>query len=134
MIDGYPVLGKCEDLTGLGEIWAVCAIGFGRTRKKIIHQVERYKNVMFATLVDPKAEVGRTCKVFEGSIICANSVLISNVNIGSHTIINLDCTIGHDSSIRDFVTVYPSVNIFGNCFVGSCSELGTGIHIMQGKR
>ncbi len=48
-------------------------------------------------------------------------------------IINLDCTLGHDDVIEDFVTIYPSVNVSGNVIVGECCELGTGMQIIQGK-
>lgn len=49
-------------------------------------------------------------------------------------IINLDCTLGHDDVIEDFVTIYPSVNVSGNVIVGECCELGTGVQIIQGKK
>ena len=49
-------------------------------------------------------------------------------------IINLDCTLGHDDVIGDFVTIYPSVNVSGNMVVGECCELGTGAQIIQGKK
>ena len=45
----------------------------------------------------------------------------------------MDCTVGHDVILHDFVTVYPSVNISGNVVVGNYSELGTGTKIIQGK-
>ena len=57
-----------------------------------------------------------------------------NIKIGNHAIVNLDCTIGHDTEIEDFVTIYPSVNVSGNCRIGQCTELGTGMQIIQGKR
>ena len=49
-------------------------------------------------------------------------------------IINLDCTLGHDDVIGDFVTTYPSVNVSGNVVVGECCELGTGTQVIQGKK
>lgn len=69
----------------------------------------------------------------EGSIICAGTILTVDISIGNHVIINLDCTLGHDDIIHDFVTIYPSVNISGNIVVGECVELGTGMQIIQGK-
>lgn len=48
-------------------------------------------------------------------------------------IINLDCTLGHDNIICDFVTIYPSVNVSGN-MVEECVELGTEMQIIQGKK
>ena len=56
-----------------------------------------------------------------------------DITIGSHVIINLDCTIGHDAVLQDCVTLYPSVNVSGNCTIGECVELGTGMQIIQGR-
>ena len=46
----------------------------------------------------------------------------------------MDCTVGHDAVLNDFVTLYPSVNISGITNIGKASELGTGTQIIQGKR
>ena len=56
-----------------------------------------------------------------------------NISIGEHVIINLDCTVGHDAILDDFVTLYPSVNVSGATRVGRCTELGTGVQIIEGK-
>ena len=91
-------------------------------------------NIIPATLVHPSVLMNKknVC-IGEGSIVCASNILTVNINVGKHTLINLDCTIGHDVIIEDYVTIYPSVNISGNCKVALCSELGTGTHIIQGK-
>ena len=68
-----------------------------------------------------------------GNIICTQSILTVNITLGNFNHINLDCTVGHDVILHDFVTVYPSVNISGNVEVGNYSELGTGTKIIQGK-
>ena len=60
--------------------------------------------------------------------------MILDVSIGSHTIINLDCTLGHDDVIGSFVTIYPSANVSGMVCIGDCSEIGTGTQIRQGIR
>ena len=88
----------------------------------------------FATLVDPSALVSNRVDIGEGSIICAGTIITVDIKIGNHVIINLDCTIGHDDVIEDFVTIYPSVNVSGNVLIGECSELGTGMRIIQGKK
>ncbi|MWK60345.1 transferase, partial [Pseudomonas otitidis] len=61
------------------------------------------------------------------------TIITVDIKIGNHVIINLDCTLGHDDIIHDYVTIYPSVNVSGNVEVGECSELGTGMQIIQGK-
>lgn len=128
----YVVLGGCDYLKTLGEVYAVCAVGAAKVRKSVIEKIQE-SSIKFATLIDPSALISKRVEVGEGTIICANSILTVDIKIGKHVIINLDCTIGHDDIIDDFVTIYPSVNVSGNVHLGECSELGTGMQIIQGK-
>lgn len=131
--DGIEVLGSCEYLKSLENVYAVCAIGSAQIRKKI---VEKFKesSVKFATLIDPSVVMSKRVKLGLGDIICAGTILTTDIVIGNHVIINLACTLGHDDVIDDFVTIYPNANISGNVSIGPCSELGTGMKIIQGKR
>jgi sugar O-acyltransferase (sialic acid O-acetyltransferase NeuD family) len=131
---GYPVVGKIDDLKSINdEVWVVCAVGSAKIRKNIINKLEKQRNLKFATLVDPSVIMSKSVHIGEGTIICAGTILTVDCNIGKHVIINLDCTIGHDDKIHDFVTVYPSVNISGNVEVEELVELGTGSQVIQGK-
>lgn len=129
----YHVFGGCEYLSALKDVYAVCAVGSSNVRKKIIEKLKD-TSVKFATLVDPSVLYSNSVKIGEGAIVCAGTIITVDVNIGDHVIVNLDCTIGHDAVIDDFVTIYPSVNVSGNVFIGKCSELGTGTQIIQGKK
>lgn len=134
-INSYPVLGGSDCLVNYPEAYIVCAVGASKIRKKIIERINSIsKDVKYATLIDPTVEYSKSVTIGEGSIICAHTILTVNIDIGSHVIINLDCTVGHDAVIHDFVTVYPSVNISGNTDIMECSELGTGAQIIQGKK
>lgn len=66
------------------------------------------------------------------AIICAGTIIAVYVRIGRHEI-NLAYTVEEDDVIHDYITFYLNVNISGNVEVGECSELGTGIQIIQGK-
>lgn len=57
-----------------------------------------------------------------------------DTHIEQHDIINLDCIIGHDVVLADFVTLYPSVNVSGKVKISECTEIGTGSIIIQVKR
>lgn len=133
--DTYQVLGGCNYLEKqLEDVWCVCAVGSAKIRKQIIEKISGYKNVHFATLIDPSVVCSKRTAIGEGSIICAGTFLTVDIAVGKHVIINLDCTVGHDAVLEDFVTVYPSVNISGNVHVEECVELGTGTQVIQGKR
>ena len=132
--DGYPVVGDSEYLQKLpGEVWAVCAIGASKTRKKVIEKLSQSPNIKFATVIDPSVICSGRVDIGCGTIICAGTIITVDISIGNHVIINLDCTIGHDDRICDYVTLYPSVNVSGNVNLGECVEIGTGTQIIQGK-
>ena len=131
--DGYPVLGGCDYLMSLGEVYAVCAIGSSKLRRAVVKKLAE-SAVRFASVIDPSVILSNRVSIGEGTIICAGSIVTVDIAIGRHNIINLDCTIGHDVVLNDFDTLYPSVNVSGNVVVGTCCELGTGAQIIQGKR
>lgn len=132
--DDYLVLGGCEYLLQTGEeAWVVCAVGSAKVRKIIVDKLKENDNLKFATLIDPSVILSKRVNIGEGTIICAGTIITVDVTIGKHVIINLDCTLGHDDVIGDFVTIYPSVNVSGCVTVGECSELGTGMQVIQGK-
>ncbi len=134
IVNGYPVLGRDEELATHPDAYTVCAVGAAKVRRRIIDKVKSLSpSQKYATLIDPSVEKSALVKIGEGSIICAHCLLTVNIEIGSHVIINLDCTVGHDAIIEDFVTVYPSANISGITRIGEGSELGTGMQIIQGK-
>lgn len=133
-INGYPVLGTVNDAIHYLDAFFVCAIGAANVRWKVINTLlEVHPNAKFGTLIDPTVEKSDTVSIGEGSIVCAHSILTVNICIGRHVIVNLDCTIGHDVVLEDFVTVYPDANISGDVHIGECCELGTGMQILQGK-
>ena len=133
-INGYPVLGTVNDAIRYPDAFFVCAIGTANVRRKVIHKLlEINPKAKFGTLVDPSADISRYNQIGEGTIICAHSILTVNIHVGRHVIVNLDCTVGHDVVLEDFVTVYPGANISGDVHVGECCELGTGMQILQGK-
>lgn len=134
-VNGYHVLGKSEDAVDYRDSYFVCAIGSSKTREKIVNRLKVINpDILFGTVIDPSVEMSDYVSIGEGSIICAHSIITVNISLGSHVIINLDCTIGHDAIIEDFVTLYPSVNVSGITHIGHAVELGTGMQVIQGKK
>lgn len=134
VINGYEVLGKTADIGKYPDVYFVCAVGASRTREIIIRKLKSVNpNIKFGKVIDPSVEISNLVTIGEGTIICAHTIITVNIAIGNHVIINLDCTVGHDAVIQDFVTMYPSVNVSGITHIGHAAELGTGMQIIQGK-
>ena len=133
-INGYKVLGRTKDIVSYPDAYFVCAVGASKVREKIIAKMKQVNpDIRFATVIDPSVEKSELVTIGEGTIICAHTIITVNISIGEHVIINLDCTIGHDAVLEDYVTLYPSVNVSGMTHIGHASELGTGMQIIQGK-
>ena len=133
-VNQYTVIGTTESIKqSEKDLYVICAVGNAKTRKKIIQNLENTKPIHFATVIDPTVIHSDEITIGEGSILCAGTILTTNITIGKHVIINLDCTVGHDAVIEDYTTLYPSVNVSGMTTIGTGSEIGTGVNIIQGK-
>ena len=134
VLNGYGVLGTTDSISEYIDSYFVCAVGNSVTRKKIIDRLTAINpEIKFATLLDPTVEISKYASIGEGSIVCAHSIITVNIEVGKHSIVNLDCTIGHDAVLKDYVTLYPSVNVSGATLIDECTEIGTGTQIIQGK-
>lgn len=134
-VNGYTVLGGSDYLINrITPLAVTCAIGASKTRKKAIEKIKSNDNLSFPNLIDPSVQMSSHIKLGVGNIICAENILTVNISVEDFCIINLNCTVGHDAILSSFVTLYPSVNISGNTYLGECVELGTGTQIIQGKK
>lgn len=66
------------------------------------------------------------CHVGGGSILCAGTVLTTDVQLGNHVLMNLNSTAGHGVRIGDYVTIAPGCHINGEVEIGECCEIGSG--------
>lgn len=132
-LDNPKVIGNDDYVAAYQEeLYVAIGIGTSATRKKIYTNYKNNPNIRFVNLIDPSVlHSDRVC-FGEGNIICAGTIITVDIRIGNCNIINLDCTVGHDAVLEDFVTVNPSVNISGNVRLGLGTNIGTGTQIIQG--
>lgn len=86
-----------------------------------------------ATLVHPRVEMSKLVSIGYGSVVCAGSILTTNVSLGEHVHVNLGCTISHDVDIGDYTTLSPGVHISGHVQIGKDVFIGTGASIINGR-
>ena len=132
-IHGYNIVGDDEWLANYeGEIYVVCGVGSISLRKKIVQKYQDKENILFPNIISRGAIFSDSVEMGRGCIVCTNSILTVDICMGDFVTINLDCTIGHDVVLVDYITLYPSVNISGNVHIKSNTEIGTGTKIIQG--
>lgn len=126
--EGWPILGTLDQ--GRAEMNCVIAVGAPRTRRLLAARLQRL-NPRFAT-IDVEGRHHATVDIAPGAMVVAGVRTTVTTSIGMHFIGNLNCTIGHDVRIGDFVTLAPLVAVSGNVQIGSGVEVGTGACIREG--
>lgn len=91
------------------------------------------KGLRATTIIHPRVESSEYVTLDAGTIICAGSALTTDIKIGRHVHINLDCTVGHDVGIGDFSTLSPGVHVSGHVMIGHGVFVGTGVTIINGS-
>ena len=127
------VVGKGRDIDTIREgMSIVVAIGDPGLKSRLISKIHN-PNISFPVLIHPSVVIGDESRVTlgDGAIIGAGSILTLDIEVGRHTLINLNCTIGHDSRIGDYSSLMPGVNIAGNVNVGTGSFLGSGVNVIN---
>lgn len=108
----------------------IVAIADSKHRQRIVESLP--KKTKFFTHIHPTAQIqGEDVIIGEGGIICAGTIITTNVKIGKHAHINLITTIGHDCVIGDYFTTAPGVQISGNETIGNRVYFGTRSCIKQ---
>lgn len=133
MVNGYPVLGKTEELNRWPTpISMAISIGDPKVKKNVIDKITN-PLVDYPTLIHPLAWIGEKefVEIGKGCIVCAGNLITTNIKMGNFVILNLGCTVGHDTVIRDYASFMPSVNISGEVTIGKGVYLGTGAKIIN---
>jgi sugar O-acyltransferase (sialic acid O-acetyltransferase NeuD family) len=132
IVDGYPVLGGLNTLNAFAEPVAVAlAVADPQGRKKLRSAIVN-GNITFPTLIHPsvlRGDIERN-SLAEGAIVCAGTIMTTNVHIKSFAIINLMCSIGHDVTIGEYCSLMPSCSISGFVTLEEEVLIGTGARIL----
>ena len=128
---GDDYLGPIAEIsTGLGREILI-GIGDPLIKRELVNKLQpkslRYANVVSKhTVISPDNFKG------EGIIVCDGVIATVNYTIGSHVLLNLNVTIGHDVVIGNYCSIMPGANISGNVTIGEATLIGSGAVILQG--
>jgi len=130
MINGLKVLGDINWFKNNRGVECVVAIGEPEVKKKVVEKLKKI-GVSFCNIIHPSVIMSEFVELGEGVIICAGNILTVNIKIKNHVIINPNCTIGHITSIDDYCTINPSVNINGGNHIHQGVYIGTNAATIQ---
>lgn len=132
IINDFPVLGGLNELNNFEEgLCVVICVADPKIKKNIIKRIEN-KNISYPSIVHPKASISNDyVSIGKGCIICEGTIITCNIDIENFVILNLSCTVGHDTKIGAFSSFMPSVNISGEVYIEECVYVGTGAKIIN---
>lgn len=131
-VDGVPVKLLSEIERPFADARFIVAIGNPALRRTKALACEE-AGFTPATLVHPRVEMSNRVNLGQGVVVCAGSILTTNIDVGHHVQINIGCTISHDVTIGDFTTLSPGVHVAGNVVLGRDVFVGVGACIINGS-
>jgi len=110
------------------------ALGVGNpsVRMRLVEELKAaYPSLAWPALIHPSVQHDASCKFGEGSTISAGTIATVNVEIGAFVLVNLTCTIGHETVIGEGSVINPLTAISGGVRIGKRVLVGTQASILQ---
>jgi sugar O-acyltransferase (sialic acid O-acetyltransferase NeuD family) len=130
-LNDIPVMSLVAAYQQFPAALAIGGIGAPHLRQRVMEKAAAI-GFAAATLIHPQTASSRWVTIGTGTVICAGCILTTNITLGQHVQINLDCTIGHDVVMDDYVTLAPGVHVSGQVRLGKRVYVGTGAVIING--
>jgi sugar O-acyltransferase (sialic acid O-acetyltransferase NeuD family) len=129
-VHDLPLLSGIEWLTRHPEVCYVVAVGPSASRRRVVQRIGAACGNPPATLIHPRAWMGRGVELGRGCVVCAGSLLTTDIRLGAHVHVNVGSTIAHDTVLDDYVTLGPGVHLAGGVVLREGVELGVASAVM----
>jgi sugar O-acyltransferase (sialic acid O-acetyltransferase NeuD family) len=130
----HRIVGNDDDLLAWPTpVAVVFGIGWPARIAAVAARVAAAPHIACPALVHPTAVVGPMVSLGEGVLLCAGTVVTTDVEIGSRTLVNLQSAIGHDVRIGCDCVLNVGVRVSGNVTLGDRCLVGSGAVILQGR-
>lgn len=125
MIAGLQVLGTINKLPsfiekGYSVAWG---IAFPKVKASLVKSCECL-NADFPSFISKSAWLSNHVSIGKGCIIYPGSSINYETVVGNFVIVNMNCAIGHNTELNDFVSLAPGVNLGGYTQVGKRTQMG----------
>ena len=131
-IAGYKILGSVDLIENLNETGLCVAICIHSPRvKQLLVQRLRDYDLENPNFISPYAWVSKGCTFGKGIIVYPGVAINYECEIGDFVNMNMNCAIGHNSTIQSYSSLAPGVNLGGFTFVEEGVDLGIGSSTLQ---
>lgn len=134
VLNGYPVLGRPEDMVKYKDVFFVyaplLAMPYGKPNAERLEKMglppER-----FATLIHPSAWIATHTQIGHGVVIMPMAHVRQNTVIGNHVTLLCGSSVGHDSTVADYSYLGHSVVIGAQVKLEKGAYLGTSVTTLE---
>ncbi len=137
-VDGFPVIGKLEDLPRLLETtdyyfsWAIHLVGRNYKTAEMF-AAANIPDDRLATIVHKSAFIGKGATLCPGAFVMYNCYIGPNAHIGKCSLVMANCSIGHDTYIDDICHCSVGAIMTGYSRLSYCSDLAVGSTLIAYK-
>ena len=128
----YKIRGTIDEFDFNRTDYVVISISDPVIKEKVYHRLKEKVNIY--TFIAYTAIVGDPRNIGEGSVICPNSIISSNVIVGKCVTVNCGSQLGHDSRIGDFSSFMANVMIGGTATIAKRVYFGSQSALVPGKK
>jgi len=135
-VNGLKILGGLEVLDSFDHaVNLVIAMGDPSVKAALRRKLD-LSRVHFPVIRHPSVIIQNndTIRIGAGCILCAGSIFTTDIIIGDHVLVNLNCTVGHDAAIGSFSSLMPGVNVAGCVTIGEEVLIGSGSNVLNQVR
>lgn len=128
-VRGLPVLAPAQ--TAAGEEYVI-GIAAPAVRRRLSAELDS-RGLVSRTVVHPQAIVAPETTLGPGTLVMGGAYVSSSVTLGPHCQVHYNATVGHDSVLEAFVSVYPGANVSGSVHLREGATVGSAACVLQGR-
>ncbi len=128
----FPIFKSEEAVAILFKTDNQFTIGVGNPiTRELLYKKFLHLGGKFVSSISPLAVIGNYGnQIEEGCNIMTGTIITNDITIKKGCLINLNCTVGHDTYIGEFTELSPGVSVSGNCTIGAYCTIGTNATIL----
>jgi sugar O-acyltransferase (sialic acid O-acetyltransferase NeuD family) len=126
-----PVFGAIQDHQPKPDEVFVCAMGNTRAKLKLAELIAQ-RGGQFINLIHPSAHIAPDVKIGTGLFLFINALISAGSEVGNHTSLNANASVGHDASVGEGCTISSYCDITGNVCLGVGVFMGSHASVLQG--
>ena len=114
------------------EYWgglAVLAVADPAVKRKI---VAKYPDAQWDTYIHPSAFISSHSRIGRGCVIAPQAIVYGDPVVEDFCFMSTNATVGHDSRLGAYSTLFPNTAVCGNCDIGEDCILGIGAYVIPG--